>query len=50
MIFRIVSVRIHDYQNFSCLETTAELKGKPLDYFNYLYELIIVKKLKTLSD
>ena len=44
-------VVIHNLQNcfcahtrLSCLETTAELKRKPLDYFNYLHELIIVKQ------
>ena len=37
-------VCIHDYLHFSCLETTTELKRKPLDYFNYLHELIIMKK------
>ena len=44
IICRIVSVRMHDYLHFSCLETTTtELKGKQLDYFNHLHELIIVK-------
>ena len=38
---------MHDYLHFSCLETTTELKGKPPDYFKYLHELIIVKKLMT---